>query len=122
MQKESLRHPQLKDYLEKPRLVNTLGCSDALPPRRKVSTASSYHSSRLNKAERPAYRNLRLGNFMERPQPQGELIPDMLRQYYLDTYLDSYEFDYLKNFGEVESDEEPEQSEQQSLGFVHRGM
>ena len=34
------------------------------------------------------YRNLRLGNFIENGESNDdELIPDRLRQYYLDTYL-----------------------------------
>jgi len=35
--------------------------------------------------ETSPYRNLRLGNFME--EESDELIPDRLRQYYLETYL-----------------------------------
>lgn len=82
-----LQSPKLEDYLQKPRLVSTLGRGD-FRPSAHASNHSEFHAKRLANNERPAYRNLRLGGFMERPQATGdEVIPDMLRQYYLDTYL-----------------------------------
>jgi len=81
--------PTLKDYLSKPRLVSTLGCRQAKQHGGERSAASSIT---------PVYRNLRLGGFLDRDDQHAELIPDELRQYYLQTYLDSYDSVYLNNY------------------------
>jgi len=77
-----LESPRLADYLERPRLVNSVR-------HRNESTASvaSAHHAKRHENMAPNYRNLRLGNFMEQPHSEEELIPERLRQYYLDTYL-----------------------------------
>jgi hypothetical protein len=82
-----VQSPSLADYLAKPRLVRTPG-----PP--TLARPSQHHAKRLlagaDQCLRPNYRNLRLGNFMEGENVSGgELIPEMLRQYYLDTFLGS---------------------------------
>ena len=51
---------------------------------RSAAEASHHHAKRMQNETSP-YRNLRLGNFME--EESDELIPDRLRQYYLETYL-----------------------------------
>ena len=86
--RSNMRHPELADYLVKPRLVNTLGC-DGVRPWSVEDDDTPYHARRLSHNERPPYRNLRLGGFMEGRNRSPELIPEMLRQYYYDTYLDS---------------------------------
>jgi len=79
-----LESPKLADYLERPRLVN------AIPRFRNEAVAASAHAHHAKRYENnavPSYRNLRLGNFMEEPEEDPEVIPERLRQYYLDTYL-----------------------------------
>lgn len=80
-----LRSPKLADYLEKPRMVSmndvTSGGSHSL----SRAAASEHHAKRMNAGN---YRNLRLGNFIESGESnEEELIPERLRAYYLDTYL-----------------------------------
>lgn len=53
---------------------------------RSAVEASHHHAKRMMN-NTSQYRNLRLGNFMEGPQEEEELIPERLRQYYLETYL-----------------------------------
>ena len=58
----------------------------------KPSTAEAargHHAKRYENGGVPEYRNLRLGNFMEENEPTDDVIPDLLRQYYLDTYLNA---------------------------------
>ena len=74
-----LESPKLADYLERPRLVN------AIRNQSSASAASAHHAKRHENLVVPSYRNLRLGNFME--EEPDEVIPERLRQYYLDTYL-----------------------------------
>ena len=114
---EDVRHPELADYLRQPRLVSTLGCLKAQQQSRSSGT-SEFHARRLASGERPPYRNLRLGGFMDKKEQDGddELIPEMLRLYYLDTYLDTYEYDYLNNFGDAGDDS------QDKKVVIHRGM
>ena len=78
-----MESPKLADYLERPRLVN------AIPRYRNeaVAAAASAHHAKRYENSMPTYRNLRLGNFIEEPEEEDEVIPDRLRQYYLDTYL-----------------------------------
>ena len=79
-----LESPKLADYLERPRLVN------AIPIRNEAvaAAASAHHAKRYENSVGPTYRNLRLGNFMEEPEDEDQdVIPERLRQYYLDTYL-----------------------------------
>ena len=79
-------HPELKVYLQKPRLVSTLGCGAVKP--RTPDYTSEFHTRRLASNDRPAYRNLRLGGFCEGHNlNEGEAVPDILRNYYYDTYL-----------------------------------
>ena len=60
----------------------------------KIDVKHSNHTNlffqRMNAANNTSnYRNLRLGNFIENGESnEDELIPERLRQYYLDTYLD----------------------------------
>jgi len=82
-----LESPKLADYLEKPRLVNAIQSKPST-----VEVARGHQAKRYeNGGTVPEYRNLRLGNFMEaQNEPNNEeVIPDILRQYYLDTYLNS---------------------------------
>ena len=51
---------------------------------RSAAEASHHHAKRMQNETSP-YRNLRLGNFME--EESDEVIPERLRQYYLETYL-----------------------------------
>ena len=77
-----LKSPKLADYLEKPRLVS-------IPSANLQSrlAASEHHAKRMN-ALNTNYRNLRLGNFIDSGESNDEeLIPERLRMYYLDTYL-----------------------------------
>jgi len=79
-----LESPKLADYLERPRLVN------AIPRFRNEAVAASAHAHHAKRYENnavPSYRNLRLGNFMEAENDEEDMIPERLRQYYLDTYL-----------------------------------
>lgn len=82
-----LESPKLADYLERPRLVN--GITGTLGRNESAASASAHHAKRYENNMIPAYRNLRLGNFMEEPEAnnEDEIIPERLRQYYLDTYL-----------------------------------
>lgn len=86
----ALESPKLADYLERPRLVNAIPLPSR-PVRNELvaAAASAHHAKRYESSSGPAYRNLRLGNFMEDPSmaEEDEIIPDRLRQYYLDTYL-----------------------------------
>jgi len=80
-----LESPKLADYLERPRLV-----SGGVAQRNEaVAAAASAHHAKRYENNVPAYRNLRLGNFMEeQEEAEGDdIIPERLRQYYLDTYL-----------------------------------
>merc|ERR1712193_181960 len=82
-----LESPKLADYLERPRLVSV-----GVTKRNEAvaAAASAHHAKRYENNGVPAYRNLRLGNFMEvQEEAEGDddIIPDRLRQYYLDTYL-----------------------------------
>jgi len=79
-----LQSPKLADYLEKPRLVGAIST-----PRHDTSNNYVHHAKRMDAANSTSnYRNLRLGNFIENGESNDdELIPDRLRQYYLDTYL-----------------------------------
>jgi len=111
---EEVNHPRLQDYLEKPRLHGcTMMQSGAQQERPVVAAAADYdyygpprdrdrefspsehHARRLANGDVPVYRNLRLGGFLESgKKPSGvgggdELIPEVLRQYYLDTYLNT---------------------------------
>lgn len=81
-----LQSPKLADYLEKPRLVSLNGAAAASPSSSSSrAAASEHHAKRLNAG---SYRNLRLGNFIESGESnEEELIPERLRAYYLDTYL-----------------------------------
>ena len=114
-----VNHPELRDYLQKPRLVNTLGCvAPRQPPR-----PSEFHARRMAANERPVYRNLRLGNFFEQPAGHGEdTIPDMLRQYYQDTFLNGYDTDYLRNYGSDGGDSSGPGSTSSGPVLFHRGM
>jgi len=81
-----LESPQLADYLERPRMVKSI------PRYRNEAVAASAHAHHAKRYENnavPSYRNLRLGYFMEDPEEEDEesVIPERLRQYYLDTYL-----------------------------------
>lgn len=80
-----LESPKLADYLERPRLVNTIQAKNEAV----AAAASAHHAKRFESNGVPAYRNLRLGNFMEQEEDNAEedIIPERLRQYYLDTYL-----------------------------------
>lgn len=81
-----LQSPTLVDYLERPRLVNAIHAAALQRP--TAAMASAHHAKRYDNNNPPPYRNLRLGNFMEEEQEAGdEIIPERLRQYYLDTYL-----------------------------------
>jgi len=81
-----LESPKLADYLERPRLV-----SGGVAQRNEVvAAAASAHHAKRYENNVPAYRNLRLGNFMEEQEEAeagDDIIPERLRQYYLDTYL-----------------------------------
>ncbi len=82
-----LDSPTLKDYLDKPRLVNTVGCG-TINPKRYYPEAEE-----RPRATSSQHRKLRLGGFMENKSNNAdELIPDVLRQYYLDTYLSDSKF------------------------------
>ncbi len=91
-----LESPKLADYLERPRLINAIPLPSR-PVRNEAvaASASHHHAKRYESSGIPAYRNLRLGNFMEpsnanrrRDDPEDDdIIPERLRQYYLDTYL-----------------------------------
>ena len=86
-----LESPKLADYLERPRLVN------AIPRYRNeaVAAAASAHHAKRYENGVPTYRNLRLGNFIEEPDEEDdEVIPDRLRQYYLDTYLNVCDYSW----------------------------
>ena len=48
--REEVQHPQLKDYLEKPRLVSTLHCISSRPGQ------SPHHAKRLANGDVPVYR------------------------------------------------------------------
>ena len=79
-----LESPKLADYLEKPRMVSLP--SKSLQARLAASQA---HAKRMNAAH-TEYRNLRLGNFLESGESNDEeLIPERLRLYYLDTFLNA---------------------------------
>lgn len=79
-----LESPKLADYLEKPRMVSLP--SKSLKARLAASQA---HAKRMNAAH-TEYRNLRLGNFLESGESNDEeLIPERLRLYYLDTFLNA---------------------------------
>lgn len=81
-----LESPKLADYLEKPRLVNAI----LTKPSPTAEAAKGHHAKRYENGGVPEYRNLRLGNFMEEDEAANEeVIPDLLRQYYLDTFLNS---------------------------------
>merc|ERR1712107_181662 len=81
-----LESPKLADYLEKPRLVNAI----LTKPSPTAEAAKGHHANRYENGGVPEYRNLRLGNFMEEDDAANEeVIPDLLRQYYLDTFLNS---------------------------------
>jgi hypothetical protein len=84
-----LESPKLADYLERPRLVNaSLGHN--FKRNEAVAAAASAHHAKRYENNVPSYRNLRLGNFMEAgngDQEDEDIIPERLRQYYLDTYL-----------------------------------
>ncbi len=114
---ERARQPALAEYLEKPRLVSTLGC---------VERRAGAHAVPGNR--QPVHRNLRLAGFLDDPAygSDGELIPDVLRQYYLDTYLDTYEFEYLKNFGDADLEQEDGREDAGAAAGTtmqhHRGM
>lgn len=87
-----LESPKLADYLERPRLVNAIPMAVSSRPSYRneaaAALASAHHAKRYENSNGPAYRNLRLGNFMEEESTEDdELIPERLRQYYLDTYL-----------------------------------
>ena len=101
------RRPELKEFLEKPRLVSTLGCVERKPSQQQQQQHQPV----------PVARNLRLAGFLDDPSygSDGELIPDVLRQYYLDTYLDTYEFEYLKNFGDLDLDKDEKEPETGSM-------
>jgi len=79
-----LQSPKLADYLEKPRLHGAI-----LNPRSNSTNNYTHHAKRMDAANNTSnYRNLRLGNFIENGESnEDELIPERLRQYYLDTYL-----------------------------------
>jgi len=79
-----LQSPKLADYLEKPRLHGAI-----LNPRSNSTNSYTHHAKRMDAANNTSnYRNLRLGNFIENGESnEDELIPERLRQYYLDTYL-----------------------------------
>ena len=81
-----LESPKLADYLERPRLVSV-----GVTKRNEAAAAaaSAHHAKRYENNGVPTYRNLRLGNFMEMQEEADgdDIIPDRLRQYYLDTYL-----------------------------------
>jgi len=80
-----LESPKLADYLEKPRLVNAIKLKTPT-----AEAAKGHHAKRYENGGVPEYRNLRLGNFMEEDEATNEeVIPDLLRQYYLDTFLNS---------------------------------
>lgn len=80
-----LESPKLADYLEKPRLVRSVPTAGQDGGSRVA--ASEHHAKRLNAAD-TSYRNLRLGNFIDTGESnEEELIPERLRAYYLDTYL-----------------------------------
>ena len=54
----------------------------------RSAVEASHHQAKRMQNHTSPYRNLRLGNFMEGPEEEDEeLIPDRLRQYYLETYL-----------------------------------
>uniref|UniRef100_A0A0K2UMM5 Uncharacterized protein n=1 Tax=Lepeophtheirus salmonis TaxID=72036 RepID=A0A0K2UMM5_LEPSM len=77
-----LNHPKLQDYLEKPRFVNNVAVPRKVMPQRTRGMPGSLNPS--------SYRNLRLGNFFEEEEEEQEgdgIIPERLRLYYLDTYL-----------------------------------
>jgi len=80
-----LQSPKLADYLEKPRLHAAI-----ITPRHNTANDYTHHAKRMDAANNTSnYRNLRLGNFIENGESnEDELIPERLRQYYLDTYLD----------------------------------
>jgi len=80
-----LESPKLADYLERPRLVSV----GVTKRNEAVAAAASAHHAKRYENNVPSYRNLRLGNFMEmQEEAEGDdIIPDRLRQYYLDTYL-----------------------------------
>lgn len=78
-----LQSPKLADYLERPRLVNAIQSKPST-----AEAARGHHAKRYENGGVPEYRNLRLGNFMEENENE-EVIPDLLRQYYLDTYLNA---------------------------------
>jgi len=80
-----LQAPKLADYLEMPRLHGAI-----MTPRNNSTNNYTHHAKRMDAANNTSnYRNLRLGNFIENGESNDdELIPERLRQYYLDTYLD----------------------------------
>jgi len=87
-----LESPKLADYLERPRLVSASASSAAVRNEAVAAAASAHHAKRYEN-NAAAYRNLRLGNFLEEQDEQenedNDIIPARLRQYYLDTYLSS---------------------------------
>lgn len=85
--KFDLESPKLADYLERPRLVSTLSYKDSNKTASKSAVEASHHHAKRMQNHTSPYRNLRLGNFMEGPEEEEELIPERLRQYYLETYL-----------------------------------
>jgi len=79
-----LESPKLADYLERPRLVKAI--PQGYRNEAVAASAQAHHAKRYENNAVPSYRNLRLGNFME-AENEEEMIPERLRQYYLDTYL-----------------------------------
>lgn len=78
--------PTLDDYLKKPRVVSTF--QHGINPQPNPPNPSEFHAKRWANYERPPYRNLRLGYFLEGPDGgDSEIIPEILREYYRDTYL-----------------------------------
>ena len=91
----------LRSYVYRRRAPSSGGASSA------TGSSSAPHQRRLDPAASAPYRNLRIGHFLDDPSygSGGELIPDALRQYYLDTFLDTYESDYLRNFGDADEED-----------------
>ena len=82
--------PRLADYLERPRVVSTFQHGINPKPRGDLAAAqrAKFDTLQLPVTEgRPAWRNLRLGYFLENGEQNGEIIPEMLREYYKDTYF-----------------------------------
>ena len=76
--------------MEKPRVVSTFKHGINPKPKNDLAEAqrAAFEKPIYGQSEgRPVWRNLRLGYFLENGGQNGEVIPEMLREYYKDTYF-----------------------------------